>query len=821
VKNPWRKHFLFMTLIAAAICFLFFSGGDAKGDYAEMSADFRLLRQLDAELSEEVMLARSQMLKNYDPIVLTADRIKGTLERAQGEVAHAAARPLSPVLSLSSMYDEYAAARANLAKSFEGYRGLMQSRLTQTEAFKAYNAVLKNSLQYLPVLRNDLALRLQRRPGFKMEDLNRLDETYHLVLLYNISNNARTAAEIAGKSAEMKAWADTLPVPDRAVIGDYLKHLDIIMEKSAVSTGLLGSLVANENGQAIDAANGYLDAWYGLLRKEREIFNTLLFALSLTLVGYVMALLQLLYRTNVRLEKANVAKSQFLANMSHEIRTPLNAIIGLTRLLSQNRLYPEQEAAVPAILQSGESLMLLLNDVLDFSKIEAGELVLEEADFDLKKHLNGIVALLTPQAEKKGLVINYSYNVNAPPGVTGDMTRVGQIVTNLVGNAVKFTSKGHVDLKVSATPEAEGMKWLYTITVEDTGVGIAKETQDRLFKEFSQADGSMTRRHGGTGLGLAIAQRLAQRMGGEIKLESAPGKGSIFTVTLLLRPNDPEAWKGSTQSAAANWNRKTESFARFRILAVDDHPLNRMFMDSLLKKMGFARVEEAVNGAEALDKIRSAMDAGDPYNIILLDCQMPEMDGFEACRRLRMEEEKAGRPRTPVIAVTAHAMKGDREMCLDAGMDDYISKPVNPEKLHAVLCVNLDPDSAPVETFMEPLPPVEQAAEEPIPVDLERLALFTNGDARRERMLAEAFRTGGGESIEVMRAHLRGAATDDSWKNAAHKLKGSAAEIGAVNLVEICETAANIEQKGKAKVFSKIEGLFCHVCAFFDERRST
>ncbi len=377
-------------------------------------------------------------------------------------------------------------------------------------------------------------------------------------------------------------------------------------------------------------------------------------------------------------EYANRAKSEFLANMSHEIRTPMNGIIGLTRLLvDEDHFSVDQDQSLQAILKSSETLLFLLNDILDFSKIEAHELALESLPFNLKGNLQNVVHLLSPMASKKGIVVNYRYNNDIPASVIGDPTRIGQIITNLVGNAVKFTDKGHVTLSVSAQKRETEGDYIYFFAIEDTGIGIPPEVQARLFTKFSQGDASTSRKFGGTGLGLAISKSLTEMIGGHISFISTPGQGSVFTVEMPFKKADVEVVWNDKARTSQKKSHSANDFSRCRILVVDDHPVNMLFARKLLRTMGFTRIDEAVNGLEALQKLGND---DKNYDLVLMDCQMPEMDGFEACRKIREREQAEGQERVPVIAMTAHAMEGDRDLCLQAGMDDYLSKPVNPDK---------------------------------------------------------------------------------------------------------------------------------------------
>jgi two-component system CheB/CheR fusion protein len=375
-------------------------------------------------------------------------------------------------------------------------------------------------------------------------------------------------------------------------------------------------------------------------------------------------------------DSANQAKTNFLANMSHEIRTPMNSILVASQLLQQTELEFQQQQLLQTLRSNGEQLLHTINDILDLSKLEARKLRLEQRPFYLNEVLQSLADSFSSQAQTKGLDLRFNTAADVSEALIGDDFRLRQILSNLIGNAIKFTPSGRITVTVrraSDSPPNESAVILY-FSVADTGIGINPTAQENLFQPFTQADASTTRQFGGTGLGLTICRRILQLMEGEIGFDSTPGEGSTFWFKVPLsfaHSSDLSATSLPTDSASETAASPTET--GLNILVVEDYEDNRMLFLMLLKALGY-QADSVTNGVAFLERI-----AGQDYDIVLMDCQMPEMDGYEATRKLRQQE--GDQKHTIIIGLTAHAMEGDRQKCLDAGMDDYISKPVGLETL--------------------------------------------------------------------------------------------------------------------------------------------
>ncbi len=436
-----------------------------------------------------------------------------------------------------------------------------------------------------------------------------------------------------------------------------------------------------------------------ILVNDLILWSTFCFctAILMSICSSIMLLRARLREKNEQLQQALEIKSLFLANMSHEIRTPMNGVLGMLELSLLGELDSKTKNQLKIAKNSATSLLRILNDILDFSKIEAGKLLIEEDEFDLQLLLRAVHVSFAQALEEKGLGYELSVAASVPDIIKSDQTRLKQILINLIGNAIKFTPKGKIEIRVNTEPtgcEPGGIssdnKELLPdsserielhISVSDSGIGIEKDKLDHLFDSFTQADPTTTRNYGGTGLGLAITKELCELLNGGISATSREGKGSVFNFWISVE--SPKIPKVSLASESKS-ERAQYSFAGKRLLVVEDNPANQELILHTMEPLG-ADIELASNGAEALGILSMASERRVNFDAVMMDCQMPVMDGFEACKKIRSTERLGRLSKIPIIAITASAMDGDKEKCLQAGMNDYLTKPLNLDLLKETL----------------------------------------------------------------------------------------------------------------------------------------
>ena len=903
--------------------FLFVQQKPVDSDqHDRVMVDFQLLARLDAEVNADLLGSRFDLLRSYDPFVKKVNDIQQ------------AAADLQSIPGLMSRRNRAQSVRL-LARESE----VLSEKAQLLERFKSDNAVLKNSLRYFPVL---IAEASRTASGNKLIQ-EHLANLLRDVLLYDLTPHSDLTAQLDGDIALLLEDASGRPELDET-LSSVRAHAAAIRDFKPKVESLTEQLAALPTTRSINAISAAYIADRNQALKTHEIYRLFLYLASVILLAYGADRTANLVRSQLSAKAGIRAKSEFLASMSHEIRTPMSGILGMAHLLLHSDLDPKQRKRAQILCDSSESLLSVLNDILDFSKLEAHKLELEVAEFDLRRVMESIADLMALKAQEKGLEFTCFIEPEVPTRLCGDQNRLRQVLINLVGNSVKFTERGAVNIRVR--PGAKDQAGSVRFEVADTGIGVPLERQHLLFERFSQADASTARKYGGTGLGLSIVKELVHLMGGQLGFQSDEGRGSTFWFTAALpvqpsverpralslagkrvllvednaasllvirellnywhceseeaisaeealgRMNDrtranfdaviidvglgdvkgihvggehlaavvrrdakhanlpivllapisdtvaPHEWEsrgfvrrvskpvkqgelGACLASALNIlpasgaphvtapgappvavpvaasvatpqppsSKPGEKKSQHRILVVEDNPINQQVMAGTLEILGYT-ADILADGRSALEALRTTA-----YELVLTDCQMPEMDGYELTRRIRDPLSGVLNPQIPIIAVTAHSLSGDREHCMAAGMDDYLSKPIRPALLDKALTQwigagrifveDVKPDAA------EPVKP-NPTMETPFDEDdlIERLM----GNRALARRVAETFVNNMPQELLALSTAI-GNSDGEAIVIAAHSIKGAAANAAGTSVANL---AAKLETLGRA-----------------------
>ena len=620
--------------------------------------DLQRIKQLDAEVNRDLINSRYEILGSYDPFVQELEEMRQ---------ARAGLRLIPSFIR-----------GRNIEQLLERESEVLSEEARLVEAFKSENAVLQNSRRYFPVLIAETSRAAAEAKDTRLQD--RLTTLLRDILLFDLTLHSDQAGALKAEISLLSIDAAQRPQLSASLSG-VSAHAAIIVDVKPRMEAAIEGVKSLPTARSIDALSGAYLREYDQSLKTNQIYRLFLFLCSVILLGYGADRAVNLVKSQVAVKQAQAAcqtRSQFLANISQEIRTPLSGIIGMTELALGTELNPEQRDYLGLVKSSADSLLSLINDILDFCKIEAGTLDMETIEFNLRDSLDGAMKAVSIRAHQKGLELLYDIAPETPDALQGDPARLRQIVLNLIGNAVKFTSQGEVMLQIEKLAETEEEVTLH-FAISDTGIGIPLQKQQSIFEGFTQADSSsMSRKFGGSGLGLAISSRLVEAMGGRLRVESKLGIGSSFqfSVCFALQKNP------SPVSEAG-----LGAFVDLAVLVVDDSVTSGRILQEMLRGWGMSPTL-VDRGSQALARMEEARALGSPFRLVLLDAHMPDVDGFEIAAQIK-NNPRFGE--SEVVMLTSVGLRGDAAKCREAGIGAYLPKPIKRPDLLAAIKLVLGP----------------------------------------------------------------------------------------------------------------------------------